>query len=134
MATGRYLLSGRMPRRFKDHQGMLGYRFREHYLDLEASYGPFASELVKQAAADAAQAFVTRLLAVREWEDALTARMNGAGRRPNVRQVAWLAKRQALEANTYMQAINRLEALAGKPKGGDLDLARHLAAPPVARP
>jgi hypothetical protein len=132
MATSPYLMKGTMPRRLADNRGLMGAWFRQHYADLAAVYGPFATELAKQAAADVCAAFVTKRLAHREWEQATTERLNGKGRRPNVRQVAWLAKRQALEANTYMQAINRLEALAGKPKAGDVDLARHLAQP--ARP
>lgn len=55
MPRSRYLVNG-MPRRYDNHKHLTGARFREHYLALEETYGPFATELIRQAAADAAEA------------------------------------------------------------------------------
>lgn len=119
-------LGKRMPRRFLSHKGTMGAAFRTHYASLEQTYGPFTSELIRQAAADAAQAHVVKLTAVRTWEQAQAARTNGKGRRPNTRLLIQLSKRIALESMSYQSAINRLEAVAGKPR--PVDLAQRLAA------
>lgn len=111
MSSQAPLLNGVMPRRFRENRGVLGVQYRNHYLVLMAAYGPFGSELLKQAAADAAQCHCIKLSAVAAWEDAQTARMNGKGRRPNTRLIVQLAKRVALESQSYTQAVNRLEAL-----------------------
>jgi len=125
-------MSGRMPRRLVNHRGLLGNQFREHYLALEETYGPFVTVLQKEAAADAAQAHVLKLVATRTWEEAQQARANGRGRRPNARLVVALSKRIALDTGSYTLLVNRLRDLTGKqPTGhGPVDLARHLAGAP----
>lgn len=122
------ILNGqRMPRRFRSHLGILGTRFREHYLALEETYGPFVTALQKEAAADCAQAHCLKLVATRTWEEAQVARENGKGRRPNARLVVQLSKRVALDTGSYTLLVNRLRELCPRAEG-HRDL-RHLLTP-----
>jgi len=106
-----------MPRRFLSHKGVMGTAFRTHYASLEESYGPFSTELQRQAAADAAQYHCVKLLATQAWEQAQVTRTTGKGRRPNQSAVIRLAKRMALESQSYQLAVNRLRELTPKAEG-----------------
>ena len=111
----------KLPRRFASHLNSNGVRFREHFIALQEAYGPFHSELARQAAADAAQAFVIKLATARAWEQAQVARTTGKGRRPNARQVINLSKRVALDTSTYEQAVRRLQAVLAHTSAGTHD-------------
>jgi len=104
----------RLPRRFKSHLGSLGGDYRRHFCSLEQALGPFTSELVREAAADAAQAHCVKLQAVRAWEEALVQRREGTGRRPNAAWIIRLSKRVALESSSYQLAVRRLEELVAR--------------------
>jgi hypothetical protein len=105
-----------VPRRFASHLGALGNEFRRHYVCLLEQWGPFRTELVRQAAADACQAHCVKVQAVRAWEEASRKRTTGRGRRPNVSEIIRLQKRIALESGTYLQSVNRLQDLLGTAK------------------
>jgi hypothetical protein len=115
-ARARYLRYG-VPRRWKVHKGPLAAAYRNHFIALRESYGPFETELVRQAAADAAEAFVRKCAASRAWQEAQEKRDVGTGRRPNQALVIRLAKRCALDASTYDLAVNRLRALTERKDG-----------------
>ena len=101
-----------MPRRFKHHMGSLhGAAFRAHYTQLAETYGPFTRPLVREAAADCAQAHVLKLAASMAWEEAQVGRETGRGRRPRRSQVITLSKRVNLAASSYQQAFDRFQAL-----------------------
>jgi hypothetical protein len=106
----------KLPRRFPSHLGVTGARYRQHFQALEAQLGPFTTELVRQAAADAAQCHVIKLSAVEAWQEAQERRTTGKGRRPNTGEIIRLAKRVALESSSYTLAFNRLQDLLGTPK------------------
>jgi hypothetical protein len=110
----------RLPRRFASHLNRNGFRFREHYEALLAQLGPFRTELQRQAAADAAQCHVVKLQAVEAWEQAVSKRTTGKGRRPNTGEVIRLAKRVALESSSYTLAFNRLQDLLARPTHPDI--------------
>jgi len=118
----------RLPRRFRSHLGAIGHAYREHFIGLEQTYGPFQTELLRQAAADAASCHCVKLSAVRAWEEAQVARRTGKGRRPNHALLIRLAKRMALESSSYQAAVHRLEELVARTKPGAPSVAGLFAA------
>jgi len=118
----------KLPRRFASHLNENGVRYREHFIALEEAYGPFHSELARQAAADAAQAFCIKLATARAWEQAQQAREHGKGRRPNARQIINLSKRVALDTSTYDQAVRRLQELLARTPHHDALAAQYRGA------
>lgn len=118
-ARARYLRYG-VPRRWKVHKGPLAAAYRAHYLALQESFGPLDTELARQACADAAEAFVRKLVASRTWQEAQEKRDVGTGRRPNARTVINLSKRCALDASTYDRAVARLQEVLARTHVPDL--------------
>jgi hypothetical protein len=96
------------------------------YADLVAELGEPASGLVRFEYGRVALAQVNLLEASRALDAARWTRTHGKGRRPDGRAIECLSRRQALQDQSYSQALDRLRDLA-KANGHGPDLAQLLA-------
>jgi len=135
--ASRTVLANGAPRLLGNHNGAMGRRYLRTYRALEARYGPFADQIIRNEAGRCAFAWV-ELHASTEQLAAARRKLSEArgryGQHWNPQAVQRLSKRVGLADMTYAAALRRLEELTAKPQGNGhpVDLARHLAQP--ARP
>jgi len=109
MYTPRRLVSG-APRLLARHDGVEGHAYRRAYLALDAQFGPFRTELLRNEGGRTALAWLQFKLAVRALGEAQRARRVGKGRRPNAQAIERLARRVGLCDRTYAQALDKLRS------------------------
>lgn len=128
---GRRSLKAGAPRLLGLHDGRDGRAFRRAYAALEVALGPFPPGLLRLEAGRVAVAWANLEAATRALAAARRARERGKGRRPSVRELERLARRQGLADQTYSQALDKLRELAigqtRQPRSGAelLALRRH---------
>jgi hypothetical protein len=119
---GRRRLRANLPRAFRSHAGAIGRLYRDRFEALEESMGPFVSRLERQEARRTASLGTLLDLATETLMTAQQARKSGKGRRPSVREVERLSRRQGLQDTSYAAALDRLRELCGaKPRVPDLE-------------
>lgn len=111
-----HALPSGVPRMFRNHAGLAGRWFREHYTALEQRLGPF-DPVSRQYAGAAAALWVTFRQDTTALDEAERARRQGKGRRPSTSAIARLKKRQGLSWQSYDAALRRLEELAARRNG-----------------
>ena len=97
-----------------NHGGVEGKSFRRAYDALEAQFGPFLNEFIRNEAGRCALAWVQLQRASRELVLLQRKRRTGRGRKPNERQIERLARRQGLADGSYQSAVRRLEELVAR--------------------
>ncbi len=109
---GRHALRRGAPRLLGVHSGTQGRAYARAYADLETDLGPFPSRLLRFEAGRTALARVNLEAASVALARARHARETGRGRRPDVKALERLSRRQALQDMSYGQALDRLRELA----------------------
>ena len=109
--SGRRPLKGGAVRLLGTHAGVEGAIFRRIYDALAADLGPL-SPLGALEASRVAANWVQLQAATRALAAARRKRVEGRGRRPNVRAIERLARRQGLADASYAASLARLLALA----------------------
>jgi hypothetical protein len=123
---GRHSLRHGAPRLLGVHSGPQGRAYGRAYADLVADLGPFPTRLVRFEAGRTALARVNLEAASVALARARDARERGKGRRPNARIIERLSRRQALQDQSYSQALAALRDLM-QANGHGQDLAAVLA-------
>ena len=124
--AGRRPLKGGAMRMLGNHHGFAGKAYRRSWDALEAHFGPetLAEPLMKLEAGRVAAAWVNVEEATRALQAARQERANGRGRRPGVRDLERLSRRQGLADGSYSAAFTRFSELALRRHAGPrLDLA-----------
>ena len=108
---GRKVLRRGAPRLLGSHDGVQGRAYARAYADLDAALGPFPTRLLRFEAGRVALARVNLAAASRIRAAARHARETGRGRRPSLPQLERLQRRQALQDQSYGQALAQLREL-----------------------
>jgi hypothetical protein len=128
---GRRRLPAGKPRLLSRHDGWRGIAYGRAYADMVSEFGEPASGLIRFEYGRVALAQVNLLEASRALDAARWTRTHGKGRKPSAARLERLQRRQALQDQSYSQALDRVRALA-KANGHGPDLAALLAALPDA--
>jgi len=124
--SARRVLRGGLRRLFADHRRPLGKLYRSEYERLLREADPAASEEIRRAAVEAAECWVRKSVASQAWASAAEARVSGKGRRPTEGRLRATAKRAALDAESYRDALAAFKTLLvgrnGKPVTSGADL------------
>jgi hypothetical protein len=108
---GRRPLKARAPRLLGKHDGAAGRAYSRNYQALAAELGPFDRPLLRFEAGRVALAMLNVEVASRALATARRTREQGTGRRPSARDLERLSRRQALQDQSYSQALDRLRTL-----------------------
>jgi hypothetical protein len=118
---GRAPLKDNAPRFLGTHEGKPGRAYRRAYDTLAAEFGPFDRPLLRFEAGRVAIAMLNVEAATRALATARREREQGRGRRPSARDLERLSRRQALQDQSYSQALDRLRELAKGNGHGRID-------------
>jgi hypothetical protein len=123
---GRRPLRRGAPRLLGRHDGAQGRAYALAYAELEADLGPFPTRLLRFEAGRVALARLNLVAASVTLAAARRKRDTGRGRRPDLRLIERLSRRQALQDQSYGQAVDRLRDLVTA-NGHRPDLASQFA-------
>ncbi len=118
---GKAPLKAYAPRLLGNHEGKPGRAYRRYFDALAREFGPFESDIMRYEAGRAAVAMMNLDAATKVLADARRRRESSRGRKPSMREISALSRRQALQDRTCDERIDRLRELTKKKP---MDLAR----------